>query len=262
MLSCFSRVQCFATLWTVAHQAPLFTGFSRQEYWSSLSSPSPGDLPDPGTEPASLASPALAVGFFTVSTTREAPGWGQSITNLKQSVRVRGHLNCQSDLLSCSWRRERWRSGTGPDFLCVTELWKRLNSQPSPVFCAKDKSLVEKEWDCKTWCRVVLVDELKQPDSLVLSDSLALSGFTKVTPTLHCRKRQSPFLEDYEKSSNIMLVFLRFCPPFASWLPVLNLSWTRWACAGKHSGSSDYMFKGYQDPTTDFWQELGECSLE
>ena len=101
MLSCFSHVQCFASLWTVAHQAPLFTGFSRQECWSGLSCPSPGDLPDPGIEPTSLTSPALAVGFFTVSTIREAPGLGQSITNLKQSVRVRGHLSCQSDLIYC-----------------------------------------------------------------------------------------------------------------------------------------------------------------
>ena len=50
-----SRVQPFATAWAVAHQAPLSMGFSRQEYWSGLSFPSPGDLPDPGTEPGSLA---------------------------------------------------------------------------------------------------------------------------------------------------------------------------------------------------------------
>ena len=44
----------FVTPWTVAHQAPLPMGFSRQEYWSGLPCPSPGDLPDPGIEPASL----------------------------------------------------------------------------------------------------------------------------------------------------------------------------------------------------------------
>ena len=43
------------TPWTVAHQAPLFMGFSRQEYWSRLPFPSPGDLPDPGIEPGSPA---------------------------------------------------------------------------------------------------------------------------------------------------------------------------------------------------------------
>ena len=46
-----SRVHLFATPWTVAHQAPLSVGFSRQEYWSGLPFPSPGDLPDPGVEP-------------------------------------------------------------------------------------------------------------------------------------------------------------------------------------------------------------------
>ena len=45
-----SRVRLFATPWTVAHQAPLSMGFSRQEYWSGLPFPSPGDLPDPGIE--------------------------------------------------------------------------------------------------------------------------------------------------------------------------------------------------------------------
>ena len=50
-----SPVLLFATLWTVAHQAPLSMGFSRQEYWSGLPFPSPGDLPHPGIEPASPA---------------------------------------------------------------------------------------------------------------------------------------------------------------------------------------------------------------
>ena len=65
-----NRVQLFVTLWTVAHQAPLSMGFSRQEYFSGLPCPPPGDLPDPGIEPASVASPALAGRFFTT----EPPG--------------------------------------------------------------------------------------------------------------------------------------------------------------------------------------------
>ena len=52
---------------TVAHQAPLSMGFSRQEYWSGLPFPTPGDLPDPGLEPASSESPALAGRFFTTA---------------------------------------------------------------------------------------------------------------------------------------------------------------------------------------------------
>ena len=53
----------------LARQAPLSMGFSRQEYWGGLPFPSPGDLPDPGIEPESLMSPALAGGFFTTSAT-------------------------------------------------------------------------------------------------------------------------------------------------------------------------------------------------
>ena len=64
VLSCFSPVQIFVTLWTVAHQVPLPMGFPRQEYWSGLPFPSPGDLPNPGIEPSSLMSPALAGSFF------------------------------------------------------------------------------------------------------------------------------------------------------------------------------------------------------
>ena len=72
MLSQFSHVQFFATLWTVACQAPQSMGFPRQEYWNGLPFPSPGDLPDPEIEPMSLMSPALAGGFFTTSATWEA----------------------------------------------------------------------------------------------------------------------------------------------------------------------------------------------
>ena len=62
-----SHVQLFATPWTVAHQAPLSLGFPRQEYWSGLPFPSPGDLPKPGIVPMSAE---LASGFFTT----EPPG--------------------------------------------------------------------------------------------------------------------------------------------------------------------------------------------
>ena len=73
MLSCFSSVRVFATLWTIARQTSLPMGFSRQEYWSELPCPPPGDLPYPEIEPTSLMSPALACGFFTTSAIWEAP---------------------------------------------------------------------------------------------------------------------------------------------------------------------------------------------
>ena len=60
MLSCFSPVQLFLTLWTVAPQAPLSMGFSRKEYWNGLPCPPPGDLPNPRMDLESLMSPALA----------------------------------------------------------------------------------------------------------------------------------------------------------------------------------------------------------
>ena len=69
VLSCFSWVQFFVILWTVAHQAPLSEGFSRQEYWSGLPCPPPWDLPNPGIELTSLMSPALADGFLATSAT-------------------------------------------------------------------------------------------------------------------------------------------------------------------------------------------------
>ena len=69
VLSSFSHVGFLATLWTVAHQAPLSLGFSRQEYWSGLPCPPPGDLPNPGIEPSSVMSPTLAGWFFSTSTT-------------------------------------------------------------------------------------------------------------------------------------------------------------------------------------------------
>ena len=68
MLSRFSCVRLFETLWIVAHQAPLSMGFSRQEHWSGLPFPPQGDLPNAGIEPV---PPALAGGFITTSTTSE-----------------------------------------------------------------------------------------------------------------------------------------------------------------------------------------------
>ena len=65
-LQLLSPVQLFETLWTVDHQDPLSIGFSRQEYWSGLPFPTPEDLPNPGNEPISLASPALAAVFFAL----------------------------------------------------------------------------------------------------------------------------------------------------------------------------------------------------
>ena len=75
MPSHFNLVQLFATLRTFACQAPLFVGFSRQEYWSGLPNPPPANLPNPVTEPMSLTSLELAGGFFITGNTWEAEEW-------------------------------------------------------------------------------------------------------------------------------------------------------------------------------------------
>ena len=67
VLSHFSHVQLFVTQWTVAHQAPLSIGFSRQEYWSAWLCLPPRNLPNPEIESSSLTSPALEDGFLTTS---------------------------------------------------------------------------------------------------------------------------------------------------------------------------------------------------
>ena len=67
VLSHFSHVWLFATVWATAHQASLSMGFSRQESWSGLPCPSPGDLPNLGIEPVSLRSPALAGKFLLLA---------------------------------------------------------------------------------------------------------------------------------------------------------------------------------------------------
>ena len=77
VLNHFSCVQLCVTPWIVARQAPLSRGSSRQEYWSGLPCPPPGDLLHPRIKPASLISPALAGEFFTTSATWKAPFRGR-----------------------------------------------------------------------------------------------------------------------------------------------------------------------------------------
>ena len=102
-----SHVQLFATLWTVARQAPLSMEFSRQESWSGLLFPTPGDLPDPGMELESLGSLALASGLFTTA----PPG-------------KLGH-----DVKLCQWRG--WRDNVGGRIF-PSGFWCAV----SPGFCS------------------------------------------------------------------------------------------------------------------------------
>ena len=72
-----SHAQLFATPWTVAHQAPLSMKFSKQEYWSRLPFPTPGDLPNPGTEPASLCVSSIGSRFLYHCATWEVKFFSQ-----------------------------------------------------------------------------------------------------------------------------------------------------------------------------------------
>ena len=100
VLSHFSRCLTCATPGTVARQAPLSMGFSRQGYWSGLPFPPPGDLPMPGMEPTSLLSPALAGKFFTTSATWAAT----QILKRQESdtgwLTARYHIYCVSSTTS------------------------------------------------------------------------------------------------------------------------------------------------------------------
>ena len=86
VLSHISRVQLCVTLWTVARQAPQSMGFSKQENWSGLPFPSPGDLSDSEIEPMSLKSSALVGRFFNNGTTWEA------IHDIGSPIMMKGEL--------------------------------------------------------------------------------------------------------------------------------------------------------------------------
>ena len=97
MLSCFSCVRLFATLWTVACQAPLSMGFSREDYWSGWPLPSPGDLPHPGIEPMPPEAPALqADSFSSVQLLCHVQLFATPWTAARQASLF--NLNCQSSL--------------------------------------------------------------------------------------------------------------------------------------------------------------------
>ena len=125
MLSHFSCVRLFATLWTRAIQASRSMRFSRQKYWSGLPCLPPGDLPNPGIEPMALKSPALANGFFTTRTTREA--WLSPNQPVKRESlpRLSFHLTYQGvlwwEILKSYWSFSPQFSGES----CFCSLWFR-----------------------------------------------------------------------------------------------------------------------------------------
>ena len=94
----FSRVWLFATLWTVAHQAPLSMGFSRWEYWTGLPCPPPGDLLDPRVEPTSAFISYIAGIFFIHRATWE--GLLINYAPIKQKLYLKNKVSPWTPLLS------------------------------------------------------------------------------------------------------------------------------------------------------------------
>ena len=106
VLSCFSRVRLFVTPWTVAHSASLSLGASRQEYWSGLPCPPPGNLPDPGIEPT---APALQAGSLPLS------HQGSPLLELIEQNKNNG--------LSLQTLGNERHSGSIPGAFCLSEVW-------------------------------------------------------------------------------------------------------------------------------------------
>ena len=106
VLSRFSHVSLFLTLWTVIHQAPLSMGFSRQEYWSGLPCPPPGDLPNPGIKPESLHLLHCRQILYTLS----HPGSpGTIIPWFSHGHTIWGNIELKS-IISITWCQDFWKT--------------------------------------------------------------------------------------------------------------------------------------------------------
>ena len=95
VLSCFSHVRLLVTPWTVACQAPLSMGFSRQEYWSRLPCPPPGDLPDPGIKPRSLTLLHWQTGSLPLVPPRKPQGLSLSLYEKRETRASGGQASAQ-----------------------------------------------------------------------------------------------------------------------------------------------------------------------
>ena len=114
-----SRVQPFVTLWTVAHQDPLSMGFSRQQCWSGLLLPLPGDIPDPGIKTVSPLAPAIVGRFFTTESPRKplSPAVYRNYSTPKQ-MKVNSYIQLHTAcVLSKARGRKSERCNTSVYFL-------------------------------------------------------------------------------------------------------------------------------------------------
>ena len=149
--------------WAVARQAPLSMGFSRQEYWSGLPCPRPGDLPDPGMKPFSLVPPALAGRFFTTSTTWEIQSSGQESGK---------HISWNKPL--SSQQQLEFHSHCGlPAFLVILLLFGE-----APLWSGSrgDESRNKYRWDLLTSLKH-LSPSLRQPTPHIQAPSSLLNAY-------------------------------------------------------------------------------------
>ena len=163
-----SHVWFFTTPWTIICQAPLCMKFSRQEYWSELLFPSLGDLPNPGIEPTSLTSPALASGFFTTSTTWEIPQYIFWLYPLKENKKKLSLLLLLID--SCALSQEplkltywvSWVYKAWISFIVLTSSSLLASTWTLPVTCHSHQGIsLQSSLLCLRICKysyTVLID--------------------------------------------------------------------------------------------------------
>ena len=185
MLLC---VPLFVTPWIIAHQAPLSMGFSRQEYWSGLPFPPPGHLPDPGVEPTSHMSPALAGGFFTTTTPGESPGgvhcaiyfWLAPSSGQRETSGPFGHQGSLESWVTFEGTSNKWQMSQ------MCQVWEKL------LFC-------------------IVVDFFFQPYYLWLWFYRLCLYNGKASDKILKRKSFMAFLQ------RILLIFLKEEPYSATW---------------------------------------------
>ena len=130
-----SHVWLFTTPWTIVHRAPPSMEFSRQEDWSGLPFPPPGDLPDPGIETTSLKYPALAGRFFTTSATWEAVLKPMLIYCSENPRALKNYVKSTLPVLY-KWNNKAWM--TAYSFTaCFTDY---LNCITVEIYCSEKKN--------------------------------------------------------------------------------------------------------------------------
>ena len=152
VLRLFSQVQLFVTLWTVAHQAPLSLGFSRQECCSGLPFPSAGDLPDPGIKPKSPMSPELAGGFFTTRVTWEACNRLSPLRKNGLNFHLVSHLAWSQSLLSAQSNKKVHVTNSLPRVFPTDHACPWVKTGPQRCLLREFSKASSQERQVSFWC--------------------------------------------------------------------------------------------------------------